>query len=139
MPPQSSCSVVIAYIGAVAPQVIESCDQLNRESPGSTAVLAITSADRLHRGWMEAQRIRHNGLTKCSAQVEKLLGTIGSNVRIVTVTYVHPSVLTWLGAIAGHRVYGLGVDRYGESGTLTELYQAYQLDAKSIISACRGP
>ena len=139
VPPQSSCSVVIAYIGAVAPQVIESCDQLNRESPGSTAVLAITSADRLHRGWMEAQRIRHNGLTKCSAQVEKLLGAIDSNVRIVTVTDGHPSVLTWLGAIAGHRVYGLGVDRYGESGTLTELYQAYQLDAKSIISACRGP
>ncbi len=31
-----------------------------------------------------------------------------------------------------------GADRYGESGTLTELYQAYQLDAKSILSACRS-
>jgi pyruvate dehydrogenase complex dehydrogenase (E1) component len=31
-----------------------------------------------------------------------------------------------------------GVDRYGESGTLAELYQAYQLDAKSILSACRS-
>jgi pyruvate dehydrogenase E1 component len=139
VPPQSSCSVVIAYIGAVAPQVIQSCDELNRESPGSTAVLAITSADRLHRGWMEAQRMRHSGLEKCSAQVEKLLGAIESNVRIVTVTDGHPSILTWLGAVAGHRVYGLGVDRYGESGTLTELYQAYQLDAESILSVCRVP
>ena len=138
VPPQSSCSVVIAYIGAVAPQVIQSCDELNRESPGSTAVLAITSADRLHRGWMEAQRIRYRGLEKCSAQVEKLLGVIDSNARIVTVTDGHPSVLTWLGAVAGHRVCGLGVDRFGESGTLTELYQAYQLDAQSILSACRS-
>ena len=138
VPPQSSCSVVIAYIGAVAPQVIESCDELNRGSPGSTAVLAITSADRLHRGWMEAQRIRYGGLEKCSAQVEKLLGVIDSNARIVTVTDGHPSVLTWLGAVAGHRVCGLGVDRFGESGTLTELYQAYQLDAQSILSACRS-
>jgi len=138
VPPQSSCSVVIAYIGAVAPQVIESCDELNRGSPGSTAVLAITSADRLHRGWMEAQRIRHRGMEKCSAQVEKLLGVIDSNARIVTVTDGHPSVLTWLGAVAGHRVCGLGVDRFGESGTLTELYQAYQLDAQSILSACRS-
>jgi len=138
VPPQSSCSVVIAYIGAVAPQVIESCDELNRGSPGSTAVLAITSADRLHRGWMEAQRIRYSGLERCSAQVEKLLGVIDSNARIVTVTDGHPSVLTWLGAVAGHRVCGLGVDRFGESGTLTELYQAYQLDAQSILSACRS-
>ena len=138
VPPESPCSVVIAYIGAVAPQVIESCEELNRESPGSTAVLAITSADRLHRGWMEAQRKRHRGLNKYSAQVEKLLGAIESDVRIVTVTDGHPSVLTWLGAVAGHRVYGLGVDRYGESGTLTELYETYRLDAKSIISACRG-
>ncbi|MDP6734860.1 MAG: transketolase, partial [Gammaproteobacteria bacterium] len=135
VPPQSSCSVVIAYIGAVVPQVIESCDELNHDSPGSTAVLAITSADRLHRGWMEAQRMRYNGLEKCSAQVEKLLGAIGSNVRIVTVTDGHPSVLTWLGAVAGHRVCGLGVDRYGESGTLTELYRAYHLDSESILSA----
>ncbi|HIM69759.1 MAG TPA: transketolase [Gammaproteobacteria bacterium] len=139
VPPQSSCSVVIAYIGAVAPQVIQSCDELNRGSPGSTAVLAITSADRLHRGWMEAQRMRHSGLKKCSAQVEKLLGAIESNVRIVTVTDGYPSILTWLGAVAGHRVHGLGVDRYGESGTLTELYQAYRLDAESILSACRVP
>jgi len=138
VPPQSSCSVVIAYIGAVAPQVIESCDELNRGSPGSTAVLAITSADRLHRGWMEAQRIRYSGLERCSAQVEKLLGVIDSNARIVTVTDGHPSVLTWLGAVAGHRVCGLGVDRFGESGTLTELYRAYQLDAQSILSACRS-
>ena len=118
--------------------MIESCDELNHDSPGSTAVLAITSADRLHRGWMEAQRMRYNGLEKCSAQVEKLLGAIDSNVRIVTVTDGHPSVLTWLGAVAGHRVCGLGVDRYGESGTLTELYQAYHLDAESILSACRS-
>ena len=73
-----------------------------------------------------------------SAQVEKFLGAIESDVRIVTVTDGHPSVLTWLGAVAGHRVYGLGVDRHGESGTLTELYETYRLDAKSIISACRG-
>ena len=69
VPPQSSCSVVIAYIGAVVPQVIESCDELNHDSPGSTAVLAITSADRLHRGWMEAQRMLYDGLEKCPAQV----------------------------------------------------------------------
>jgi len=135
VPPQSSCSVVIAYIGAVVPQVIESCDELNRRSPGSTAVLAITSADRLHRGWIQAQRVRRRGSRTCRAQIEKLLSAIGSSVRIVTITDGHPSVLTWLGAVAGHRVCGLGVDRYGESGTLTELYQAYRLDAQSILSA----
>ena len=105
-------------------------DELNRRSPGSTAVLAITSADRLHRGWIQAQRVRRRGSRTCRAQIEKLLSAIGSSVRIVTITDGHPSVLTWLGAVAGHRVCGLGVDRYGESGTLTELYQAYRLDAQ---------
>jgi len=30
----------------------------------------------------------------------------------------------------------LGVERYGESGTLSELYKAYHLDSESIIAAC---
>ena len=76
-------------------------------------------------------------LRTASGHIETLFAQIGSNVRIVTVTDGHPSVLTWLGAVAGHRVFGLGVDRYGESGTLSELYKAYRLDKNSILSACQ--
>ena len=137
IPPKPACSVVIAYIGAVAPQVIASCNEINSQSPGSAAVLAITSSDRLHQGWIKAQNLRNSGLRTASGHIETLFSQIGSNVRIVTVTDGHPSVLTWLGAVAGHRVFGLGVDRYGESGTLSELYKAYRLDKNSILSACQ--
>ena len=139
IPPKPACSVVIAYIGAVAPQVMASCNEINRQSPDSAAVLAVTSSDRLHQGWTKAQNLRNSGLKTASAHIEKLVSRIGPNVRIVTVTDGHPSVLTWLGAVVGHRVFGLGVDRYGESGTLSELYEAYRLDTNSILSACQGP
>ena len=47
----------------------------------------------------------------------------------------HPATLTWLGGVAGHRVVALGVDRFGQSGDIPDLYREYGLDSKSIVAA----
>jgi len=55
---------------------------------------------------------------------------------IVTVLDGHPSALAWVGSMTGQRTYPLGVTRFGESGSPSELYQACRIDWESIYAAC---
>jgi len=43
--------------------------------------------------------------------------------------------LAWLGSAVGTRQYALGVDRFGESGTIAELHKTTNIDAGSIVNA----
>ena len=64
-----------------------------------------------------------------------------ADASLVTVLDGHPATLAWLGSSGGCRVYPLGVDRFGQSGDIPDLYHEYQLDAAAIIDraalACR--
>jgi pyruvate dehydrogenase E1 component len=53
----------------------------------------------------------------------------------VTVIDGPPSTLSWLGGVLGHRVAALGVQRFGQSGDIQALYEAYGLDAGAILDA----
>jgi pyruvate dehydrogenase E1 component len=46
--------------------------------------------------------------------------------------------LSWIGAVRGHRVSGLGLDRFGQTGDLPDLYSAYRLDSDAMIDAMAG-
>ena len=135
--PEEDCKLVLAYTGAVAPQVIEAYQAVSSGNR-SVGLLAVTSSDRMYRSWLEGQRLRQSDGSSIKAPVERLLGVLGRDVRIVTVVDGHPGVLSWLGSVHGHAVRAMGVERYGESGTLTEVYQKYQLDAESIVAACHS-
>ena len=43
--------------------------------------------------------------------------------------------LAWLGSALGTRQYALGVDRFGESGTIADLHEITGIDAGSIVNA----
>jgi len=45
----------------------------------------------------------------------------------------HPAALAWLGSASSRRVYPLGVDRFGQSADIPDLYREYGLDAEAII------
>jgi pyruvate dehydrogenase E1 component len=53
----------------------------------------------------------------------------------VTVIDAHPATLAWLGAVAGQRVRPLGVDHFGQSGDIPDLYRMYGLDEEAILDA----
>ncbi len=57
------------------------------------------------------------------------------SAALVSVIDAHPATLSWLGAVAQHRIYPLGVDRFGQSGDIPDLYRAYGLDSDSILDA----
>ncbi|MDS1137193.1 transketolase [Nitratireductor indicus] len=132
--PGPNAEMIIAYAGAVAPEAIEAVGLL-AEARRDVGLLAVTSADRLNAGWNAAQRAREEGLVHARSHVERLLGDVPSHCGIVTVLDGHPATLAWLGSVCGHRTRSLGVEHFGQTGTIADLYRHYGLDAQGILRA----
>jgi pyruvate dehydrogenase E1 component len=135
--PGPNAQVVVAYTGAVAPEAIAAVGMM-AEDRRDIGLLAVTSADRLHRGWTEACRSRENGRSAARSHVETLLDSVPPQCGLVTVLDGHPATLAWLGAVHGRRTSALGVDRFGQSGSIAELYRHFRIDAESIAAAAQA-
>jgi pyruvate dehydrogenase E1 component len=96
--------------------------------PGA-GLLAITSPGSLYRNWQDSLRTGKPGVA------ETLLARLRPGAALVTVTDGHPATLSWLGAVARTRIVPLGVERFGQSGDIPDLYREYGIDADAIIDA----
>jgi pyruvate dehydrogenase E1 component len=135
--PEPGAGLAIVTMGAVTPEAIEAAGLLSEDRRG-VGVLAVTSADRLSAGWHGAQRARENGKWAARSHVEGLLSALPRDASIITVCDAHPETLSWLGSVLGHRVRPLGVEHFGQSGSISELYGHYGLDANAILAAAEG-
>jgi pyruvate dehydrogenase E1 component len=132
--PGPNAQVVIAYTGTVAPEAIEAVG-LMAEDRRDVGLLAVTSADRLNAGWTAAQRARERGLVHARSHIERLLSEIPPHCGLVTVIDGHPATLAWLGSVMGHRTRSLGVEHFGQTGTIQDIYRHFGIDAQGIIAA----
>jgi pyruvate dehydrogenase E1 component len=121
----------------VAPEAIRAAGMLS-EARRDIGVLAVTSADRLNAGWTAAQRARARGNARAEAHVERLMADLPAHCRIVTVIDGHPATLSWLGAVAGHVTIPLGVEHFGQTGTIGDLYRHHGFDAEAIAGNVQG-
>ncbi len=135
--PGPNAQLVIAYTGAVAPEAIKAAGLIG-EDRRDIGLLAVTSADRLYAGWTAAQRARERGALHARSHVERLLETLPHHCAICTVLDGHPATLGWLGAVAGHRTRSLGVERFGQTGTVADLYRLNGIDAQGIVRAAQA-
>ncbi|MER8420308.1 1-deoxy-D-xylulose-5-phosphate synthase N-terminal domain-containing protein [Mesorhizobium sp. M1329] len=133
-PPGPNAEVIVAYTGAVAPEAIEAVGMM-AEDRRDVGLLAVTSADRLNAGWTAASRARERGLVHARSHVERLFEELPAHCAIVTVADGHPAALGWLGSVYGHRTRSLGVEHFGQSGTIGDLYRHFGIDANSIATA----
>ncbi|WP_376705477.1 1-deoxy-D-xylulose-5-phosphate synthase N-terminal domain-containing protein [Mesorhizobium sp. ISC25] len=133
-PPGPNAEVIVAYTGAVAPEAIEAVGMM-AEDRRDVGLLAVTSADRLNAGWTAASRARERGLVHARSHVERLFADLPAHCAIVTVADGHPAALGWLGSVYGHRTRSLGVEHFGQSGTIGDLYRHFGIDANSIATA----
>ncbi|MER8834784.1 transketolase [Mesorhizobium sp. M0909] len=132
--PGPNAEVIVAYTGAVAPEAIEAVGMM-AEDRRDVGLLAVTSADRLNAGWTAASRARERGLVHARSHVERLFADLPAHCAIITVADGHPAVLGWLGSVYGHRTRSLGVEHFGQSGTIGDLYRHFGIDANSIATA----
>jgi pyruvate dehydrogenase E1 component len=135
--PGPNCQVIVAYTGAIAPEATAAVG-LIAEDRRDVGLLAVTSADRLNAGWTAAQRARERGLVHARSHVERLFADVPAHCGIVTVLDGHPATLAWLGAVAGNRVRPLGVEHFGQTGSLADLYRHYGIDANAIVAAAQA-
>ncbi|HMS96016.1 MAG TPA: transketolase, partial [Tabrizicola sp.] len=132
--PGPNCDAVIAYQGVVAPEAIAAAGMVG-EYRRDVGVLAVTSADRLNAGWTAAQRARARGTGAAVSHVERLLAPLPRDCVIVTAVDGHPASLSWLGAVAGHRTVSHGVEHFGQTGTIGDLYRHFGLDRQSLAAS----
>jgi pyruvate dehydrogenase E1 component len=131
--PNANTEVVIAYTGAVAMEAIEAVGLIG-EDRRDIGLLAITSADRLNAGWSAAGHARMNG-QEAKSHIELLLALLPRDCVLITIVDGHPATLAWLGGVCGHQVRALGVEHFGQSGAIDDLYRHYHIDTNAIIEA----
>ena len=127
--PRDGAELAIVCCGAVTPEALQAHEALVDDLPGA-GLLVVTSPDRLHADWLTSRR----GVGRDS-HIARLLTPLAADAALVTVIDAHPATLSWLGGVAQHRIYPLGVDRFGQSGDLPDLYRTYGLDADAILDA----
>ena len=131
--PGPGAEAAIVAMGAIMPEALAAHDELSADIPG-LGLLSVTSPDLLHRGWTAAQASRWSGKYQPS-HIETLLAGLAPGAGLVTLCDAAPASLSWIGGVLGHRVAPLGVDRFGQTGSLAELYAAYRLDGTAITQA----
>ena len=126
-------SVGLVGSGAVLPEVLEAAAELAAEGIAAH-VVDVTSLDRLYSAWQRTRR--HAART---AAAPSILGAIRSafpdRAPVVTVHDGASHAMAWLGSALGVHCVPLGVDAFGQSGTVQELYELHDLVPGSIVSA----
>jgi pyruvate dehydrogenase E1 component len=134
--PGAGTPVVLASSGPVMPEVLAAADLLRDEGVAAT-VLDITSLDRLFRGWAgeQSDAVRDARTPLSAGHIESLILPGERSAPIVTIHDASPHAMAWLGSVFGQRVLPIGVSRFGESGTIAELYDAFGFLPEQIATA----
>ena len=131
--PGAEAEAAIVAMGAVMPEALAAWDELRDDIPG-LGLLAVTSPALLHRGWTASHAARWQG-ERTPSHIEQLLSGLSPTAGLVTLADAAPASLSWIGGVRGQRVAPLGVERFGQTGSLADLYAAYRLDGAAITEA----
>jgi pyruvate dehydrogenase E1 component len=129
--------VILAAAGAILPEVLAAAAELTDEGVAAT-VLNITSADRLYAEWQVSRLagIRSVSMPRSVGHLEtKLVCEQERRAPLVTVLDGASHALAHLGSVFGQPTVPLGMDRFGQSGGLAELYAYAGIDAGHIVNA----
>lgn len=124
--------VHLVGIGSVMPEVLEAARVLASE--GVIAhVVDITSPGRLYGSW---QRTLKQGIRTASTPSfpGAMRPVFTERAPIVSVHDGASHAMAWLGSALGMPQVAMGVDSFGQSGTIGELYKIHDLDSGSIIN-----
>jgi pyruvate dehydrogenase E1 component len=121
--------VTIAAMGAVVPEALAAAERLT--AAGTPAdVVCVTSPDLLY----QAVRARQ-GHERAESWILDQVFPADRAAPLVTVLDGHPHTLAFLATINRVASTSLGVTRFGQSGSLEDVYRYHGLDADSIIRA----
>ena len=129
--PGPNPEIIIIYQGVVASEAVEATALLG-ERFKDIGVLGITSSDNLFHDWKN--KYLTNEKNNKNSHIEDLLKIIPKDTKIVTVIDGHPMTLSWVGSVFGHKIIPLGVDKFGQTGSLNQLFSEFAIDSESICN-----
>jgi pyruvate dehydrogenase E1 component len=134
--PGRPAEVVIAASGAVVPEACAAAQQLDGEGVAAV-VVDVTSADRLYRAWRDDLRGAAAAARPAREDhpLASLLPVEERRLPIVTVHDAASHALAWLGSVFGTRVVPVGVDEFGQSGSIVDLYRHFDLLPEQLVNA----
>ncbi|KOV69867.1 pyruvate dehydrogenase [Streptomyces sp. AS58] len=121
--------VTIAAMGALVPEALAAADRLAALGHGAD-VVCVTSADLLFRALL-ARRGQSDG----PAWIVDQVFPAERATPLVTVVDGHPHALAFLGTIRNTPVTTLGVTRFGQSGSIEDVYRHHGIDTDSVVTA----
>jgi pyruvate dehydrogenase E1 component len=133
--PRDAPSVVIVTAGATVSEAVKATRGLHYEEVGATLIVASSPgqlAQDLHRTRLEAVR---SGRPPARTHLDDLIPPSLRHVPMVTVADASSHGLAFLGGAFGSPVVPLGVDAFGQSGTIADLYGYAGIDADHIVEA----
>ncbi len=125
----SAPAVTLIGVGAVMPEVLAAAAELD-DAGHAVDVACLTSPDLVFR----ALRARQ-GLAEGDDAILDAVLPAQRAAPIVTVLDGHPHTLSFLGSIRGVPIACLGVDGFGQSGDVDDLYRHFGIDAETIVGA----
>ncbi len=135
-PSAAAPTVQLAVTGAMAPEAVEATHRLAGEGVAAN-VLHLTSPRALFNALREdrLRRRRAPGATDGLGQLRALLPRQERHAPIVTVHDASAHSLAFLGSVYGAPTVPLGVDGFGQSGALSDLYNATGIGVDDIAAA----
>ena len=125
--------VHLAASGAVLPEVLAAAEELADEGIAAH-VVDITSLDRLHAAWQRT--LRQSVRTATAPSTPGALRTaFPDRAPVVTVHDASSHAMAWIGSALGVPAVPLGVDEFGQSGSVSDLYELHDLTPGSIVNA----
>ena len=134
--PDEPAAIVLAACGAVLPEVLTAAATLGEEGVPAV-VLDVTSPDLLYRAWRGGRRAagREGRPATDDHHLAALLAPAERRLPIVTVHDAASHHLAWLGSVFGAPVVPVGVDEFGQSGSIPDLYGLFDLLPDQLVNA----
>ncbi len=135
-PPDGRPGVTLVTTGAMAPEALAAAAVLDDEGV-QASVIHLTSPDRVYRSWRAgfARATASATVVRAPSQLHRVIPADERRRPVVSVHDAASHSLAWIGSAIGTRQYTLGVDRFGESGTIADLHEIVGIDAGSIVNA----
>ena len=125
--------VSLVASGAVLPEVLAAARELADEGVAAH-VVDVTSLDRLYGAWQRTLRQAIRTATTPSVP-GALRAVLPDRTPVVTVHDASSHAMAWVGSALGVPAVPVGVDQFGQSGTIAELYELHDLTSGSVVNA----
>jgi pyruvate dehydrogenase E1 component len=133
---ESRPGVTLVSTGVMVVEALAAAEALAEEGVDAS-VIHLTSPDRVYRSWhgAHARAVAEANVVRRPSHLHRLIPAAERHRPVISVQDGASHGLAWIGSAIGTRQVTLGVDRFGESGTIEDLYELCGISTGSIVNA----